>query len=535
MTGAPGQQASSTAFAVPPRAETSRQQNRIRVQFNTVPARDRFDVIVQNNVLSKISFTHVTRLNGKIMSTTEQSAGLVANSLHTDPRVTEAKRLLLEALAEHTAKIDGVRPAEARLEKDYQAMLQDYGRMRGGNLVFPYLGSGIGNGPWVELADGSVKLDFITGIGVHGFGHSSPRIVEAGINAALNDTVMHGNLQQGTISYEFVKSMLRIANESGAGLDHCFLSTSGAMANENALKLAFQKHAPATRTLSFENCFAGRTMCLAQVTDKAKYREGLPKTLDVDLIPFFDADDPQGSTRRCVQAIRHHAQRFPGQHANLWLELVQGEGGYYPGSKDFFRAIISEAKKHDMAIIADEVQSFSRTTRPFAFQHFELDELVDIVTVGKITQVCCTLYRDTYQPRPGLISQTFTGSSWAILAGKAIIEGLVEGGHYGADGKNTRLHRYFVAGLEQIAAKFPGSVQGPWGIGGMVAFTPFKGSLEHAKNLVMAMYDRGLLSFMAGSHPSRVRFLMPLGSVTEAHIDEALRIIEASVAEMAGA
>ena len=467
------------------------------------------------------------------MSTTQQSSGLAAKDLQNDPRVAEAKRLLMEALKEHSSKIDQVRPANEALTADYQKMLDEYGQMRGGNLYFPYLGSGLGNGPYVELADGSVKLDFITGIGVHGFGHSDPRIVDAGIDAALNDTVMHGNLQQGTISYDFVKTMIKVANETDAGLNHCFLTTSGAMANENAMKIAFQKHAPATRIMSFEKCFAGRTLALAQVTDKAKYRDGLPKVIDVDLIPFFDHADPQGSTRRCVQAIRKHAQRWPGQHANLWLELVQGEGGYYPGSTDFFKAIITEAKKYDMAIIADEVQSFSRTTRPFAFQHFGLDKLVDIVTVGKITQVCCTIYRDEYKPRPGLISQTFTGSSWAILAGKAIVDGLVDGGHFGPNGKNVQLYDYFVAGLEKIAEKIPGSIKGPFGIGGMVGFTPFKGSFEQAKGLVLKMYHAGLLSFMAGGNPTRVRFLMPLGCTTEAHIDSALKILEQCVAEMA--
>ncbi|MGI9516154.1 MAG: aminotransferase class III-fold pyridoxal phosphate-dependent enzyme [Pirellulaceae bacterium] len=468
------------------------------------------------------------------MSTAEQTK-LTADQLYQDPRIAQARQLVLEALSEHTSKINSVLPADPALQDSYDKMLAEYGQMRGGNLYFPYLGSGIGNGPFVELADGSVKLDFITGIGVHGFGHSDPRIVSAGFDAALNDTVMQGNLQQGTISYDFVKTMLGIANESGAGLDHCFLSTSGAMANENALKMAFQKHHPATRTISFERCFAGRTLSLAQVTDKAKYRDGLPKALDVDLIPFFDHADPEGSTRRSVQSLRHHANRFPGQHANFWMELVQGEGGYYPGTKEYFRAVIGEAKKHDMAIIADEIQSFSRTTRPFAFQHFELDDLVDIVTVGKISQVCCTLYRDSYKPRPGLISQTFTGSSWAILAGKAIIDGLVEGGNFGPDGKNVQLHNYFVAGIQKIEEKHPGSVHGPYGIGGMVAFTPFTGKFEQARDLVGKMYDAGLMSFMAGANPARVRFLMPLGSVTEAHIDKALEIIEQAVAEMASA
>ena len=155
-------------------------------------------------------------------------------------------------------------------------MLDDFGKIRGGYLYFPYLASGIGNGPFVELADGSVKLDMITGIGVHGFGHSHPALVETGIDAALCDTVMQGNLQQNTQSYDVSKLLTTLACESGAGLEHCFLSTSGAMANENSLKLAFQKHTPADRIIAFEHCFAGRTMVLSHVTDKPGNRVGLP-------------------------------------------------------------------------------------------------------------------------------------------------------------------------------------------------------------------------------------------------------------------
>ena len=455
-----------------------------------------------------------------------------ADRFRDDPRIGQARQLLLDALQEHRTAINDIRQPIPELEASYRDMLDDFGKMRGGALYFPYLASGLGNGPWVELGDGSVKLDFITGIGVHGFGHSDPRLLSAGIDAALGDTVMHGNLQQGTIGYDFVKLLLSVTNDSGARLEHCFLTTSGSMANENALKIAFQKHAPASRVISFERCFAGRTLAMAQVTDKAKFRDGLPKAIDVDLIPFFDASDPEGSTRRSVRALRDHARRFPGQHACLWMEIVQGEGGYWPGDRDWFRALITEARQHDMAIVADEIQSFGRTTRPWAFQHFGLDDLIDIAVVGKITQVCGTLFRDEYKPRPGLISQTFTGGSWAILAGHAIVQGLVDGGFFGEQGRNVQLHDYFVRGLEQIRQRHPGSLHGPFGIGGMVGLTPFNGKFEEAKQLVGRMYELGVMSFMAGADPARVRFLMPMGCVEESHIDRALGVLEQAVTEM---
>ena len=457
---------------------------------------------------------------------------LAADRLYNDPRVAQAKELLMAAVAEHQQDLTEVREPDPALTADYNALLEQFGEHRGGNTFFPYLGSGIGNGSYVELADGSVKLDLITGIGVHGFGHSHPMLVDAGVDAAISDTVMQGNLQQNTNSCDISKLLVDTACETGAALKHCFLTTSGAMANENSLKMAFQHNHPANRVIAFSHCFAGRTLGLAQVTDKAKYRVGLPDTISVDYIPFFNQDDPQRSTEIAVSHFKYHLDRNPGKHAALWMELVQGEGGYYPGDQKFFEALIEVAREHNIAVIADEVQTFSRTTRAFAFQHFGLDKLVDIVTIGKFSQLCATLFTDEYAPKPGLISQTFTGSTGAIFASYAMLQGLIDNGHFGDNGRNVQLHDHFVSGLKRIADKHPKSISGPHGIGGMVALTPFDGSAEVARDMVKRLYDHGLMSFMAGGDPSRVRFLMPLGCVTEKDLDAACDIIETVVAEM---
>ncbi|MGI9496304.1 MAG: aminotransferase class III-fold pyridoxal phosphate-dependent enzyme [Mariniblastus sp.] len=458
---------------------------------------------------------------------------LAADKLNNDPRLAEAKKLILDAVAEHQETLVSVRPPRPELATDYEQQLDQFGAIRGGRTFFPYLGSGIGNGPFVELADGSVKLDLITGIGVHGYGHSHPRLINAGIDAAISDTVMQGNLQQNTSSCDIVKLLTDVACESGAGLKHCFLTTSGAMANENSLKMAFQKNHPANRVIAFTHCFAGRTLGLAQVTDKAKYRVGLPDTIAVDYVPFFDEHNPEKSTAYAVRRMKYHIDRFPGKHAALWMELVQGEGGYYEGNTEFFKALIEVAHENNIAVIADEVQTFCRTTRPYAFQHFGLDKDVDLVTIGKISQVCATLFTDEYAPKPGLISQTFTGSTWAIMAAHAIVSGLIENGNFGVDGKNVRFNQYFSQGLQAIGEKYPGSISGPHGVGGMVAFTPFDGTPEIASELVKRLYHAGLMSFMAGGSPSRVRFLLPLGCIDESHLDLACQIIESVVAEMA--
>jgi acetylornithine aminotransferase len=458
---------------------------------------------------------------------------LLADKLKSDPRLAEAKRLILQTVADHQQPMQSIRPPRTELQQSYQEMLDKFGTLRNGSLFFPYLSSGIGNGPFVELADGSVKLDMITGIGVHGYGHSHPRLVEAAINSAVADTVMQGNLQQNSESYELCNLLVNLANQSGGQFKHCFLTTSGAMANENSLKIAFQKNHPANRVIAFSHCFAGRTLALAQVTDKAQYRVGLPDTIAVDYLPFFKHDDPQRSTEIAVSHLKYLLDRHPGKYAALWMEIIQGEGGYYPGDVHFFNALIDVAKAANVCIIADEVQTFCRTTRPYAFQHFELDELIDVVTIGKISQVCATLFTDTYKFQPGLISQTFTGSTMAINSALAIINGLVEQGNFGPEGRNQQLHDYFVAGIKKVAQTHPGTIAGPHGIGGMVALTPFDGSAEVASDMAKRLFEAGLMSFMAGGSPSRIRFLMPIGCVTRDHIDLACQILDQVVGEMA--
>jgi acetylornithine aminotransferase len=458
---------------------------------------------------------------------------LAAQRLRADPRIAQARRLIAEAVAQHAAPLQQVFPAKPELAAAYQALLERLGAVRGAPPFWPYLAAGLGNGPYVELADGSVKLDFICGIGVHGGGHSCREMIDAGIDAVLEDTVMQGNLQQHPPSVKICERLIGLASASGAQLDHCLLSTSGAMANENALKIALHHRQPADRILAFDNAFAGRTLAMAAVTDKAIYRSGLPVVLNVDYLPFRDPFHPQRSQRWAIDELHRLLARYPGRYAAFWAEPIAGEGGYYAGSTDFFRALCLPLREAGIPIIFDEVQSFSRTSRPFAFQHFGLDEFADIVTVGKITQVCATLYGKALAPKAPILSQTFTGSSSSIATGLAMLEKLESMNCFGPGGANMQRHEYFAGGLARLSEKYPQLVRGPYGEGMMIGFTPGNGSAEHAKLLMTTMYDIGLLGFVCGSDPTRIRFLPPPAITTVAHIDEALRLLDESLGRFA--
>lgn len=460
-------------------------------------------------------------------------AKTVADGFFADPRLKEAKKLIQDALKEHQKQITGVKPANPELKESYDQLLKKMGEYRGGALFFNYLGTGIGHGPLVELADGSVKYDFITGIGVHYMGHSHPGVIDAQINGAISNTVMNGHLQQNTDSAKLVELFSTQACKYGAEVKNVFLTTSGAMANENGFKMIFQKRYPAARFFSFEKCFSGRTLGMAWVTDKAAYRQGLPKTIDVDYIPFYNAEDHKGSIEKAVYAMKKAVTRFPGQHAGFIMELIQGENGSWVGHTEYFEALIAVCKENNISVLVDEVQTFGRTKELFAFQYFKLDKHVDIVAVGKNSQVCATLFKDDHKPKAGLMSQTFTGSSSQIAASNYVVNEMVNGGYLGENGKIEKLHAHFKGHLEKLAKKYPDKVQGPFGVGAMVAFTPFGGNDAKVKDLTMKLFENGVLSFMAGSAPTRIRFLMPIMATETNHIDEVCAIIEKTLNEIA--
>lgn len=449
----------------------------------------------------------------------------IADLLKQDPRIVQARELLREVLDEHRSALHSVRPPREELQQPYADVLARFAEARGGELFYPYLGSGLGKGALVELADGSVKYDMITGIGVHVFGHSDPELAQATFDAALADTVMQGNLQQNEESFALCQDFVETAREGGAELAHCFLSTSGATANENAFKMLFQARFPADRILAFRNCFAGRTLAMSQVTDRPQNRVGLPPTLAVDYVPFHDAEHPAESLTVAVARLREHLERYPGRHAAMILEPIQGEGGYYTAPREFFVELFNILRERHIPIFFDEIQTFGRTTRPFAFQHLELDRYADVVTVGKMTQVCATLFRDEFKPKPGLVSQTFTGATSSILAARSILRRLREGSHFGPQGRNMQIHQRFVRHFEALRDAHPGSISGPWGAGGMIAFTPGDGTPLTTKMVLTALYEAGVIAFSAGETPSRIRLLPPLGAITDEDIDAVCGII----------
>jgi 4-aminobutyrate aminotransferase-like enzyme len=460
-------------------------------------------------------------------------AKLIADKLRHDKRILQAKKLLTSALLEAQKSFSTVKPPHSELSTQYHKLIEQMNTLRGRNLFYPYLASGMGKGCFVELADGSVKYDFITGIGVHYLGHGSTKTLQCAIDAALEDTLMQGNLQQSVSTLKLMDKLTKLACKKGAALTKCFLSSSGAMANENAYKIILQKKSPAHRFLAFRRCFSGRSMVAAQITDKPEFRQGLPEVLKVDYIPFYDHKNPQTSIEHSKRELNALLEKNKGEYAGMSFELIQGEGGYYPGTREFFIALMDILKKNNILILVDEIQTFGRTSELFAFQYYGLDEYVDIVTVGKMLHVCATLFKEEVNPTPALLSQTFTSPTVSIYFADMILDELIKGKYLGKSGKIMTLSTYFTDRLEGLSKKYPEHIRGPFGFGAMVACTVFDATLHTTNIFLKKLFHNGVLAFAAGKDVVRVRFLMPIGVVTKKDIDAVCTLLEKTLLETA--
>jgi acetylornithine aminotransferase len=446
---------------------------------------------------------------------------LIANDFFDDPALDAHLENILVILKEKQAKINGVKPPAGSLQESYANALERLGKARGTPLFYPYLGSGIGNGPFVELLDGSIKYDMIGGIGVYFFGHSHPRLIKASLKGAICNTLMQGNLQQNAIALEVMERLIKLS-----GLDHCFLSSSGAMAVENALKVAFQYRRGSTRILTFEGCFSGRTLALSQITDKPSFREGLPSFLSVDYLPFFNPLEPEQSVDRAMHQLEIFLKRYPGQHALILMEPIQGEGGFRVGSKEFFIPILQRVKREGIVTLLDEIQTFGRLEKPFAFQLFELEPYTDIVTIGKMSEVCATLFKDEIKPKGPLLSQTFTAATTALFGARETLKLFDELSLFGPDGKNSRIFKWAERSLHKL------SVQGPFGRDAMVSFIVGNGTEIETKSFLNALFKKGVIAFSAGTFPMKVRMLVPAPVTEEKDIEKVFQIVEETLDAM---
>ncbi len=435
---------------------------------------------------------------------------------------------LVEQVLAVSSKISGVRPADPGHEPQSSDDVKAIGGLRGRPLFYNYVGSGAGRGPYVELEDGSVKLDLINGIGIHLFGHAHPRVIRATLKGATFDILQQGNLQPNVEYRQFSEKLASLVRRNSR-LQYVWLATCGTIANENALKISRQKKRGARMIVTFKNAFAGRSTMMAEITDNPTFKVGMPDYNEVLRLPFYSSQVPMDKT---LAVFKEHVEKYQDKICCFVFEPMLGEGGYRAAPREFFVPLLEFCKEQAIPVWADEIQTFTRTGNFFAYETLGIGQYIDVCTIAKTAQVGATFYTEDFKPDAGLLGGTFSGSTPALCAGHEILTMMDEDGYLGPHGKVMQIHHGFVKMLNQLnETTCKDQLVEAGGLGLMVAVTPLDGSKEKQLALLKTLFKNGLICFGCGSEPYRIRFLLP-AVLTTADIDVAKDIIEKSIREL---
>jgi 4-aminobutyrate aminotransferase len=392
-----------------------------------------------------------------------------------------------------------------------------------------------GEGPMVEDVDGNVFLDFMAGIAVCSTGYSHPAVVKAIQEAAAKFLHICG----GDFYYEGMAALCeRLARVApGSSKKRVFLSNSGTEAVEGAMKLA--RHATGrTAFIAFKGAFHGRSYgALSLTSSKSRQHQGFgPFLPDVHHVAYgYCYRCEYGKTFPscgifCVDWIEKDLlsrHLDPRDVAAIFVEPIQGEGGYIVPPPGWLTAVRDLCTRHGILMVADEVQcGVGRTGKMWACDHegVEPDILVTSKGLGSGMPIGAIVAKESISTwEHGSHGSTFGGNPVCCAAALATLD-LVEGGLVvSARLRGERL----AAGLAALAEKHQmiGAVRGVGLMQGL-EFVADRTTREPAGDLVHRLeqlaFAKGLLVLAAGKNALR---LAPPLVVSDDDVDIALAIL----------
>jgi 4-aminobutyrate aminotransferase/(S)-3-amino-2-methylpropionate transaminase len=397
-----------------------------------------------------------------------------------------------------------------------------------------------GRGALVTDVDGNTFIDFIGGIGCLVVGHAHPRVVAA----AQEQLERFFHTDFTVVPYEtYVELAERLIAVSpiSAPAKAAFFN-AGTEAIENAAKFA-RAYTKRPALIAFEGAFHGRTLLSLTLTSKTAYKDGLgPFAPEVYRAPF--PYEYRGiDTREALDALERMfvAQVAPEQVAAIFVELVQGEGGFVPAPPEFVRGVREICDRYGIVLVFDEVQTgFARTGRLFAAEHFGVEP--DLMAVAKSIAGGLPLSGVVGRAEimdaldPSGIGGTFVGNPVAQAAALAVLDVIEDEGLVGRGVEIGETIRARMNGWRERWQQV-GDVRG---MGPMLAIelVEDRETLAPAAKLAGRVVEearaRGLLLVKAGLYGNVIRVLVPL-VISDAELDEALGVWEDSLATVLGA
>ncbi len=291
-----------------------------------------------------------------------------------------------------------------------------------------------GSGCVVNDVDGNAYIDFNSGIAVLAVGHSHPRVVKAIREQA--ERLIHYSWTDF-----YYKPLIELGEQltkitPGSYAKKVFFSNSGSEANEAAMKMA-RWHTRRSLFLAFTGSFHGRSFGTMSLTASkpVQRRHFFPLLPEVTHVPYpYCYRCPLGleypdCNMRCVDFIEDEVltkYHPPEDTAAMFVEPIQGEGGYVVPPDDYFQRLKKLLDKYDILMVSDEVESgMGRTGKWFAIEHWNVNP--EILTVAKALAsglpIGATIAKDDIMDWEGdSHGNTFGGNPVACAAALQVID-----------------------------------------------------------------------------------------------------------------
>ena len=395
-----------------------------------------------------------------------------------------------------------------------------------------------GRGVIVEDVDGNEFLDFSAGIAVTSTGHCHPEVVAA-IQKQAGELIH----MSGTDFY--YESMVTLAERLSKiapmkGPHKIYYGNSGAEAVECALKLA-RYHTKRQNVIAFLGAFHGRTMGALSLTaskpqQKRRFGPMLPGVTHVRYPDVYRGcvGGPQEGEAYALGCARYIEEKLfktilpPEEVAAIFIEPIQGEGGYVVAPTVFMQELRRICDRHGILLVADEVQSgVGRTGKWWAIEHtgVEPDIVCSAKGIASGMPLGVTIAKaDIMDWVPGSHASTFGGNPVSIAAALATLDVLEREGMKNAEVVGNHI-------MERIA-EWPrrldlvGDVRGRGLMIGIEIVTDKKARTPGAVErdlIVEKAFERGVL--LLGCGPNTIRIAPPL-IVSKEQADIALDVLE---------
>lgn len=395
----------------------------------------------------------------------------------------------------------------------------------------------------VDARNGRRYLDMFTFFASSALGMNHPALADdadfrAELAAAAINKPSNSDIYTVPMA-RFVDTFTRVLGDPA--LPHLFFVDGGALAVENALKVAFDWKSRfnesrgisaelGTKVLHLRGAFHGRSGYTLSLTNTDPNKVARFPKFDWPRIdaPFLrPGADMAALEAESLRQARAAFEANPHNIACFLAEPIQGEGGDRHFRPQFFAAMRELCDEYNALLIFDEVQTGCGITGT-AWAYQQLGVTPDVVAFGKKTQVCGVMagrrvdeVADNVFHVSSRINSTWGGNLVDMVRSRRILETIESDGLFSRAAAHGS---YLLERLDGLAAQLPDVVCDVRGRGLMCAFslpTP-----EQRDELINRLWQRGVV--MLASGPSSVRF-RPALTVSRAEIDIAVEAVRAAL------